>query len=88
MGYQKGLFYYTSVLTFSEIFFLFGELQHILFAEVFLQIKKDKKKRQKKGQHVLNSEGIPDAFQHSCFLFIHFTVITVVKREKKLIREL
>lgn len=44
MGYQKGLFYYTSVLTFSEIFFLFGELQHILFAEVFLQNKKGKKK--------------------------------------------
>lgn len=42
---KKRLFYYTSVsiLTFWEIFFLFGELQHILFAEVSLQWKKRQK---------------------------------------------
>lgn len=42
---KKRLFYYTSVsiLTFWEIFFLFGELQHILFAEVSLQWKKKDK---------------------------------------------
>lgn len=47
---KKGLFYYTSVsiLTFWKIFFLFGELQHILFAEVSLQWKKDKKQQQHK----------------------------------------
>lgn len=85
---KEGLFYYTSVsiLTFWKIFFLFGELQHILFAEVSLQWKKRQKKNNKK-QHILNNyhEGIIDRMLSSIAVlsFFHFTVITVVKKREK-----
>lgn len=83
---KKRLFYYTSVsiLTFWEIFFLFGELQHILFAEVSLQWKKKDKNHTYTHTHILDSyhKGIIDCMLLSitvlfffCCLFLFLSLI-------------
>lgn len=88
MGYQKDYFIIILYWLFQRFSSSLVSCSTFCLLKCSFKIQKRQKKKKKKGQNILNFEGVPDALQHSCSLFIHFTVITVVKREKKLIREL